>query len=146
MGNSAISKKSRSSFATHNKYEENIVFLIVLPPALIFLGFICIIFLINPYTMNAVFHCPESVWSKIAFPISIGIITFLCLMLVLCFMWLFIVLHNLIGAFDRIMKELDDIIAGRSKKTIVARPKDELANDLLKRINTLIKFYVENKK
>ena len=45
---------------------------------------------------------------------------------------------NLVGAFERIMREMDDIIAGKERRIIRARPKDDLANELAKRINILI--------
>src|SRR3989338_6273801 len=49
----------------------------------------------------------------------------------------FQVSKNLVGAFERVVNELDAVIEGRSKKHIHARSKDDLANELLKRINTL---------
>jgi hypothetical protein len=52
--------------------------------------------------------------------------------------WSFSLSLHLVGAFERIIKELDEVIGGRSSKPLSARPKDELANELLKRINVLI--------
>ncbi len=54
--------------------------------------------------------------------------------------WAFSVSLNLVGAFERIIRELDEMIEGESYKTLRARPKDELANELLKRINVLIEL------
>ena len=51
--------------------------------------------------------------------------------------------NNLLGPVSRIINELDMVIDGSRKKTITARPADELANELLKRINVLVEFYVE---
>jgi len=45
---------------------------------------------------------------------------------------------NLVGAFGRILRELDEVIEGKKRTPIKARAKDDLANDLLKRINALI--------
>jgi len=45
---------------------------------------------------------------------------------------------DLVGAFERITRELDEVIEGKEKKIIRARIPDELANELLKRINILI--------
>jgi len=43
-----------------------------------------------------------------------------------------------VGAFPRVLRELDGILAGREKRHIGARPGDVLANDVLVRINALI--------
>ena len=48
------------------------------------------------------------------------------------------VTNRLVGAFERILSELDDILAGKGKKHIHARKGDVLAEELLRRINTLI--------
>ena len=61
-----------------------------------------------------------------------------CLLIIL---WSFSVSLNLVGAFERIINELDDVISGKSNKPIHARPTDDLANELLKRINVLIEHF-----
>ncbi len=45
---------------------------------------------------------------------------------------------NLVGAFLRIIKELDEILEGKDKKQIMARKRDGLANELLVRINKVL--------
>lgn len=52
--------------------------------------------------------------------------------------WSFSVSSNIVGAFERIIRELDKIIGGGTKRPIIARTHDDLANELLKRINILI--------
>lgn len=47
--------------------------------------------------------------------------------------------QNLVGAFGRIIKVLDDMIYGKERKLIHARERDWLANALLERVNILIK-------
>ena len=46
--------------------------------------------------------------------------------------------NRLLGCFERILKELDDVAEGKQKKHIHVRPDDELAGDLLKKINAII--------
>ena len=46
--------------------------------------------------------------------------------------------QDLVNPFPRILKEVDAVLAGGAKKVIIARPEDELANDVLKRVNDLI--------
>ena len=57
----------------------------------------------------------------------------------------YVISLHMVGAFGRIIYELDEIIAGRSQKIITTRSKDELAKDLSKRINVLLEHYVANK-
>jgi len=53
-------------------------------------------------------------------------------------LWVYFISSNLVGAFERVLRELDSNIEKKEKKHIYARKDDYLANDLLKRINTLI--------
>ena len=47
--------------------------------------------------------------------------------------------RNVLGPFDRLLRELDEMLDGRrERKPLVVRPKDDLANELLKRVNRLI--------
>ena len=52
--------------------------------------------------------------------------------------WAYDVSSRLVGAFERILRELDEIIAGKGKHHIKARKDDLLANTLLERVNKLI--------
>ena len=47
--------------------------------------------------------------------------------------------RNVLGPFDRLLRELDEMLDGRrERKPLRVRPKDDLANELLKRVNKLI--------
>ena len=48
------------------------------------------------------------------------------------------VTNQLVGAFERLLRELDGIIATNEKRHVSAREGDELAGDVVKRINILI--------
>jgi len=52
--------------------------------------------------------------------------------------WAFTVSSKLVGASERILRELDEIIEGKRKETIKVRAKDDLPNELVKRVNILI--------
>ena len=53
--------------------------------------------------------------------------------------WAFIAASDLVGAFERITRELTQIIAKGSTKNIIVRQDDHPANELIKQINILIK-------
>ncbi len=52
--------------------------------------------------------------------------------------WAYTVSQRLVGPFERILGELDDVIANNKKKHIHVRKNDELANEVTKRINAII--------
>lgn len=53
-------------------------------------------------------------------------------------MWAYTVSKNLVGAFDRVIRELDKVIEDKEKRHVVVRKNDYLAKELLIRINKLI--------
>lgn len=50
----------------------------------------------------------------------------------------FIISRNLVGAFERVIRELDDILEGRKETPVAVRKHDSLAQELLKRVNKII--------
>lgn len=52
--------------------------------------------------------------------------------------WAYRVSSHLVGAFERILKELDGVIEKNEKKHLHARKGDQLAEELLSRVNVLI--------
>ena len=52
--------------------------------------------------------------------------------------WSFDFSNKLLGPHDRIVNELDDVLAGKGKKPIVLRRGDDMFMDLVKRINILV--------
>ena len=59
-------------------------------------------------------------------------------MLVLLVCRAYHITHRIIGPHERVIRELDDVIAGKRKDPITARKGDDAFEELLKRINTLI--------
>ena len=71
-------------------------------------------------------------------------ITVLVLLMILPLAFYFVIVNayrvsnRLLGPFERVLEELDTIIEKREKRHIQARQDDELAEEILKRVNTLI--------
>jgi hypothetical protein len=112
---------------------------------LLFLFFLCIVFVANPAFSDAAFHMSFENMEKFIYQFPWVIAVLMALILLPSMIGAYVVSLNMVGAFGRIISELDEIIAGRSQKTINSRPEDSLMNDLLKRINVLIPYFVENK-
>ncbi len=62
----------------------------------------------------------------------------ICLMLFLMIFWLYYVSNKLVGPYERVLRELDEVVAGKHKNPIGLREGDDLFKELLKRINPII--------
>lgn len=51
----------------------------------------------------------------------------------------YLITSRILGPYERILRELDEVIDGRHKRLLSVRRRDEMFGDLLKRINALIK-------
>jgi len=70
------------------------------------------------------------------FPFVITAISFLVFLLVY---WVLYISNKILGPHERIIKELDGIIEGKKeKRPLTTRPNDQMFEELLPRINTLI--------
>ncbi len=141
-----LTKKPRLVYVTSNKYQTEIILLTFIPSVLTFLSFISFVVIANPAISKAIFHISFYDKEKLINDYSWLMIFFMCLFFVIALYCSFIVSHHMVGAFGRIIRELDEIIAGRSQKAISCRPKDTLTKDLLKRVNVLIEHYVKDRK
>ena len=53
-------------------------------------------------------------------------------------LWAYYVSNKIVGPFERVLREVDDILAGKGKKKIGIRSKDGMFEELVKRINALV--------
>ena len=139
-------KRKRNIFKTVNKYQRDIIFLIFIPLVLMFWILFISTVIDNPILFRTIFHVSLKEWYRWASFFSTGLIYGLGAVLVLSLIVSFYIAHYLLGAFNRIIQELDEVIDGRSTRMISGRPGDRLAGELLKRVNVLVDFYVKNKK
>ena len=137
--------KKRNVFLTANKYQDKIILLSFVPSAFIFIAFMMIVFIGNPIISKAVFSKTLPSVANLIYTFTGVLVFILCSIILLAITIAFVISHHLVGAFGRIIRELDDIIEGKSKRSITYRPGDELAGDLLKRVNVLVEFYVKHK-
>jgi hypothetical protein len=131
----------RKAFVTANQYQRQIV-LLAFFPALIMAALIGVLLtLFYNAAIDVILNGGAA--KSVALINQWGglILSSLLILFILILAWIYQVSRDLVGAFERIIRELDDVIAGKGKRKIQARPKDTLANDLLKRINVLIEDY-----
>lgn len=60
------------------------------------------------------------------------------------FYWAYGISNKVLGPYDRIIRDLDKIVDGRSRKDLYVRPGDEMFEELVTRINVLIKNQKEH--
>ena len=61
-------------------------------------------------------------------------------------LWITRIANNMLGAYDRIVRECDEILQGNRKGPITVRPNDVLFKELLERINVFIEVYQNQSK
>lgn len=142
MPKGPLSKKSRNIFTIANKYQGRIIFLTFLPSILMFLLFIGIVLIANPSISEALLHTSFKNMEKLIHHTPWLIFFAMSLILLVSMVAAFVISLNMVGSFGRILGELDKIIQDRSQKSITSREEDDLAKELLKRINVLIEHYV----
>jgi hypothetical protein len=138
-------KPKRARFSTVNKYQIKIILLTFFPSALIFLTFIGIVCVGDPIISRAMAHTSFAGMERLISRFSGWMLIVMCCVFAASSMAAFNISLNMVGAFERINRELDDIIAGQSQRAITCRPGDELARDLLIRVNVLAEYYMEHK-
>ena len=121
-----------------SRYQRRITSLIFIT-SLVFCVLISLIILYSHYQLiNILLYNKGLQDIRSVNDLSIYVLVSIWCLLFLFLIWANNVASNLLGAFERIIRELDEIIENKEKRPVRARPSDELPNDLLKRINILI--------
>lgn len=128
-----LSQFKRKQFLHINKYQQQMmvpIFICCFVSCLVIL--LAMVFLYSPETVFTRFE-EENV--GVIIPIIMIVLSLTIMFVVL---WTYRVSSRMVGAFDRIIRELDDVLNGTRSKTIGTRKGDVMFEELLKRINALI--------
>lgn len=68
-----------------------------------------------------------------------GVLISVSVMLIFIIFWTFYMSNKIVGPYERVLKELDVILTGDKRDGINSRKGDEMFEELLRRINLLIK-------
>jgi len=129
----------RFKYFRTNKYQRRIIILTIIPSIIICLFMSLLIKFFHRGLINMLLFHPVTQNVDFINKWAIFIISTIWFFFAVIFVFAYNISMNMVGAFARITRELDEIIDGKDKKRIGARNKDELANELLKRINVLIR-------
>ncbi|MBF0120679.1 MAG: hypothetical protein HQK79_17770 [Desulfobacterales bacterium] len=132
----------RSLIFNINKFQVYILFPTIIT-ALVILSFLGLLYYLSVNEAAVVYETANStvVYNqffgnvKNFIPVIVAIISIMVLILVF---WSYRTSNKLVGPYERILKELDEIIEGKRDKISPTREGDEMFEELLKRINLLV--------
>jgi len=140
-----MARQKRKPYDQNNKYQKRIIFLTFVPTLIIciFISFLAVIFYRD--LINVILY--QSAANSMQFIYHWGYLTLfgLWIIFIIVLFWACIISNHIVGPFQRIIREMDEVLAKKEKKHIVVRENDELAQEILKRVNKLIDHYEPSK-
>ena len=145
----------RNLFVHVNKYQRIIIFSVMFPSILSLLIALASLYYIRYVAGHLVFFSnidinhtdmfiPWFMDMQRSLAMCSWVLLGVGLILLGIIVWSFKVSNQLVGPYERVVKELDEVLTGKNKKPIVLRNKDEMFSDLVKRINELISRLPDN--
>ena len=129
----------RRVFLHTTKHQRQIIRLSVVPSTIF-----CVVmyFLLHAFQNDmgeAIYAASDVASIKFVSEWAFALLSILLLYLGCGFLWAYAVSSDVVGPFDRIIRELDEVIDRGARQPITVRQRDELAEQLLKRVNVLVK-------
>ena len=129
----------RQRFLGINRWQRQSIKLSVAPPLALFLFMFLLIEIFQTEVRDVIITSSDE--AAIVALTRWGV--WLYLALAACFLAVvastYVASRHVLGPFDRLLREMDEMLDGRrERKPLTVRPKDDLANELLKRVNRLI--------
>ena len=134
-------KFHRSPNLKANKYQRNIILLSFLPTILFLLMTTLFVVLFFHELVQVTLYQSRANMIEMIIQWRGHFLTIFAAFLIGHLVFSFILSSNLVGAFERIIRELDLVLKGEKKTPITSRPNDILAKELLVRVNKLIEKY-----
>ncbi len=121
-----------------NRYQVRVLMLVLIPPVIIILTLSVLSNLFFNQLLSTLEQGSTETMIDFLGDWKMYFLLVLWILLTLIVVMTYVVSKNLLGAFTRLFREMDEIIAGeRLKMPLKARKRDDLANDLLTRINKM---------
>ena len=131
-----MAKFKRNLILHLNKYQIRIIYPVLISSLIASVSFLlCLAYIYFPDNYK-LFN--NYTFSQLKFFIPWILIMTSMLVTYLVF-WTYYMSNKLVGPYDRIIRELDEILSGKRKGPIKTRKGDEMFDGILKRINSLIK-------
>ncbi len=131
--------RSCRAFLHTTKHQRQIIRLSVVPSTIF-----CVVmyFLLQSFQREvgeAIYSASDVASIKFVSEWAFALLSIVLLYLGCGFLWAYAVSNDVVGPFDRIIHELDEVIDGGARHPITVSERDELAQELLKRVNVLVK-------
>ena len=130
-------RRRRQPFSQANKYQRQIIALAFFPAIIVYAFVAILISVMHRDMVNVIVYGSAATSAQFIYQWTTVILSVLCGILIIILVWAFVVSRNLVGAFERIIRELDKMLEKGEKWTLRARKNDHLVNDILKRVNKL---------
>ncbi|MCK5215985.1 MAG: hypothetical protein KAR05_11615 [Candidatus Omnitrophica bacterium] len=136
-----MTKKKRKRFLNSTKYQRQIMLLAFLPTVMICILMTLLHVVFFQELANVLGSGSPKMIMSLTGEWSSAVLVIMWLSFVVFIYWVCKTSSQLVGSFERIIREMDEVIATGTKKRIKTRIDDELSTALLKRINMLIQGY-----
>ncbi len=113
-----------------NTFQKQLIFPVMLS---CLFSFVCLAYLYRYTDVGSVIYNDQYYFLKMTLPWILISLAFLFIVL-----WTYYVTNKIVGPFKRVLREVDDILAGKGKKKIGTRKGDGMFEELVKRINALV--------
>ncbi len=113
-----------------NTFQKQLIFPVMLS---CLFSLVCLAYLYSYTDVWSVIYNDQYYFVKMALPWILISLAFLFIVL-----WTYYASNKIVGPFERVLREVDDILAGKGKKKIGTRKGDVMFKELIKRIDTLV--------
>ncbi len=113
-----------------NTFQKQLIFPVMLS---CLFSFVCLAYLYRYTDVGSLIYNDQYYFLKLTLPWILISLAFLFIVL-----WTYYVTNKIVGPFKRVLREVDDILAGKGKKKIGTRKGDGMFEELVKRINALV--------
>ena len=129
----------RRRFVGLNRWQRHSVMLAVAPAFVLFLFMFLLIEIFQPELSDVIIRSSDEAAVVVLTRWGVWLFAALAACSLAVVTWAYVASRNVLGALDRLLKELDEMLDGRrERKSLSVRAKDTLAHELVKRVNKLI--------
>lgn len=133
------SKIKRERYKVSSKFHNKIMAWVLLPSFFTIILAAMLIVLIHNDLINSVLLLEPAAAADFINEWRTLILSFLTLIFIFIVMGAFRVTNQYAGPLERVIREMDEMIETNTTKDLSVRPDDDLAGELVKRINHFIK-------
>ncbi len=131
--------RSRRALLHTTKHQRQIIRLSVVPSTIFCVVMYFLLHAFQNEVGEAIYTASDVASIKFVSEWAFALLSMVLLYLGCGFLWAYAVSTDVVGPFDRIIRELDEVIDGGARQPITVRQRDEFAQELLKRVNVLVK-------